>query len=203
MTPLLDRLIEQFKKFPGIGPRQARRFVYYLLRQPPALAQGLALDLQLLGKEIAECALCHRYFPRREGTAICRLCADTTREAALLMILEKDEDLEVVEKSGVYHGHYFVLGGLIPLLDNKPAEAIKFTQLEARFKNQPEIKEVILALAATAEGDYTTGWLKRQLAAKLGGRDLKISILGRGLSSGSELEYADSDTLKNALANRG
>src|SRR4051812_46368634 len=112
MSPI-DRLTALFEKFPGIGPRQARRFVQYLLVSSPTLRQEIADQIKVLGTSTAQCKKCYRWYTK-EGTGNeCPICADTHRDRSLLFIVEKDADIDNVERSG-YKGLYFVLGGAIP-----------------------------------------------------------------------------------------
>src|SRR5690606_40201871 len=110
----------------------------------------------------------------------------------------RDIDMEAVEKSGSYGGYYFVLGGAIPVLDKEPERRIRIKELEKRLQNNPDIKEVILAMNANQEGENTAEFIKERFK----GSNFSFSTLGRGLSTGAELEYADPDTLRNALKNR-
>lgn len=203
---IIQQLTESFMRFPGIGPRQARRFVYYLLHAPPSITSQLLSQIQSLQRETSQCASCYRYFPNRERAAakLCTICADPSRDTSLLMLVEKDTDLENVEKSDTYNGHFFVLGGLVKILDKAPSLSIRQRELskalEERAKNG--LQEVIAALSANQEGDSTVEYLKSALAPLLNKHNLRLSTLGRGLSTGVELEYSDADTIKNALKNR-
>ncbi len=197
----IDKLAELFKSFPGIGPRQARRFVYYLLSRNGGYSEELTRAIQNLKKEIIQCDRCQRYFvhpeqSRRVGT--CRICSDETRDNSLLMVVPRDVDLEAVEKSDSYTGYYFVLGGAIPLLDKEPEKRIRLRELEARIKGDTNIKEVILAMNVNLDGEHTGEFIKEKFKSL----PLTFSALGRGLSTGAELEYADPETLKSALKNR-
>jgi len=200
-----DSLSELFRQFPGIGPRQAKRFVYFLLSQEPTFVAKLAELASALKDEIRQCKECFRYFQRRNGAALCPICADQNRTGSVLMVVAKDTDLESLEKSGVYDGRYFVLGGTIPLLEAKSADRIRTKELMARIgagAQSGELKEVILALSANTEGEFTADELRKILSPLIEGKNIRISTLGRGLSTGSELEYADKETLKSALQNR-
>lgn len=117
------------------------------------------------------------------------------------MVVEKDVDIEGVEASGAYKGKYFVLGGLMPLIPKKNAPTVRAKELEARIQKNG-INEVIFALSTTPEGDYTARELTQIFKTLPRGESLKVSILGRGLSVGAEIEYADAETLRNALQNR-
>lgn len=201
----LDKLVDIFRQFPGIGPRQAKRFVYFLLSREPALIDELARLAGVLKQEIVQCKECYRFFHKRGTSSTCAICADSNRTSSELMIVAKDTDLEALEKSGVYDGRYFVLGGTLPLLEAKSRDVVRISELKTRVATlvrQGVLKEVILALSLNTEGEYTGDELRKLLTPILDGKDAKISTLGRGLSTGSELEYADKETLKSALKNR-
>ena len=195
MSPI-DRLAALFEKFPGIGPRQARRFVQYLLVAPPSLRQDMAEQIRNLGAQTAQCKKCFRWFTKENQSASCPICSDTHRDTTLLFVVEKDADIDNVERSN-YKGLYFVLGGTIPLAAEEPEKHIRVRELEKRIKEN-NLSEIILGLSATTEGDHTRGILQE----KLRDSGTKLSSLGRGLSTGSELEYADPDTIAQALGNR-
>ncbi|MBI1974374.1 MAG: recombination protein RecR [Candidatus Zambryskibacteria bacterium] len=195
----IDKLAELFGKFPGIGPRQARRFVYFLLSRSGNYTSELIGAIQNIKKEIVQCSECMRFYAKNgHAGKICNICLDDTRDNSMLMIVPRDIDMEAVEKSGSYRGYYFVLGGVVPILEKEPEKRIRITNLEARIKKDKHIKEVILAMNANIEGENTTEYLKD----KLKNFKLQTSVLGRGLSTGAELEYADPETLKNAFQNR-
>ena len=195
----IDRLAELFSKFPGIGPRQARRFVYYLLSRNPSYSEELIRGIQNLKSEIMQCSSCMRFFAKsKHQEKICLTCSDTTRDNAMLMIVPRDADFEAVEKSGSYKGHYFVLGGVVPILEKEPERKIRLKELDARIGTDPNIKEVILAMNANNDGENTADFLRERYA----GKTFVFSTLGRGLSTGAELEYADPETLKNAFLHR-
>ena len=194
MSPI-DKLSQLFEKFPGIGPRQARRFVQYLLIIPSGLRQEFAEAVRALGTQTAQCKKCYRWYNKEGKGAECPVCADTHREQSLLFVVEKDADIDNVERSN-YKGLYFVLGGIIPLAAEEPEKHIRLRELLKRAQSDKP-SEIILGLSATTEGDHT----REILQEKLRGLS-KISSLGRGLSTGSELEYADPDTIQQALSSR-
>ncbi len=204
----ISRLTEYFREFPGIGPRQAKRFVYFLLTRNHRFIEELTSALLDLQKQIAQCQDCKRYFPlgKIERTR-CTICSDKNRDGTLLMVVEKDVDLETVEKSKVYNGFYFVLGGSLPILEKVPQDKIRANELLTLVNqkiagNNPKLKEIILAISATTEGENTLDYLNGFLGPIALMNDIKISMLGRGLATGTELEYSDTDTIKNALKNR-
>jgi len=197
MNPV-DKLTVLFERFPGIGPKQARRFVQYLLASPASGRSELSALIKDLGSQTSQCKKCFRYFVGKGGE--CDICSNAAREHGLLFVVEKDADLEQVERSG-FKGLYFVLGGTIPLGGDIPAY-VRVPQLLRRV-GENNLQEIILGLSATSEGDHTRELLQekiRQLAER--GSGIKISSLGRGLSTGSELEYADPDTIASALNSR-
>lgn len=204
MNPI-DKLTAQFEKFPGIGPRQARRFVQYLLGSSQLSRSDLAEQIKSLGSFTMQCSKCFRWFVRRNATdKTCDICADSNRDKSLLFVVEKDADIENVERSG-FKGLYFVLGGTIPLAEEYPEKFVRTRELTTRVEYDAVsniLKELILGLSATTEGDHTRLILQEKLIPMSEKSGFKISSLGRGLSTGSELEYADPDTISEALGNR-
>ena len=202
----IQQLTEIFGKFPGIGPRQAKRFVYYLLARNGPFLDEFARLLHELRGAVARCAECCRFFvKRRLPSSLCPTCADTGREANTLIVVEKEVDFETIEKSSAYRGRYFILGGTLPPLEKEPDKRIRARELETIVKARIEdntLKEIIFALSATPEGDHTRHFLEARLRPLVEAKPVKLSTLGRGLSTGLELEYSDAETLKNALANR-
>ncbi len=199
----IDKLAELFGKFPGIGPRQARRFVYFILSRNGDYSGELTKAIQNLKKEIIQCKKCMRFFvylERSRGVKVCPVCADDSRDSSMLMLVPRDIDMEAVEKSGSYSGYYFILGGAIPILEKEPEKKVRSEKLEIRVREGIEkgLKEIIIAMNANQDGENTVEYLKTKLA----NFKLQTSVLGRGLSTGTELEYADPETLKNALLNR-
>jgi recombination protein RecR len=195
----IDKLSEIFARFPGIGPRQAKRFVYFLLSRNGDYSGELVRAVQSLKKEIIQCQECMRFFAKNgQISNICTICLDDTRDDSMLMVVPRDIDFEAVEKSGGYNGYYFILGGVVPILDKEPEKRIRIKELEAKIKKAKNIKEIILAMNANLDGENTAEYLKE----KCQGQSLTISMLGRGLSTGAELEYADPETLKNAFLHR-
>lgn len=194
----IDELASAFSRLPGIGPRQAKRFVYHLLATPLAERVNLADLITSLGAHVHQCPDCLRFYNGSKSN-VCGYCEDRRRDDAMLMLVEKDQDLIAVERAGTYKGRYFVLGGVLTLTGKGAIREKELIQvLEKRIKNG--LKEVVLALSATSEGEHTADHIRIMLAPY---RDLiKTSILGRGLATGSELEYSDSETLRAALAGR-
>jgi len=201
----IGKLVEIFSRLPGVGPKQAKRFVYHLLAQSQGSLDHLARLVSELKHNIHQCERCTRFFTASEKTsALCDLCGNQTRDNGTLMIVEKDIDLNNINQLEVYNGQYAVLGNLIPILEPAPEQRIRqralLNNIDFRVKNH-QLKEIIIAISATREGDNTVDYLKK-LCRPYEEKGVKISILGRGLSSGTEIEYTDFDTIKNALINR-
>lgn len=198
MSDRIEELASAFTRFPGIGPRQAKRFVYYLLSAAPAERARMA-DLVLnLNKDIHQCTMCMR-FSETNNQELCRYCADNTRDNGLLMVVEKDQDLQAVERAGAFKGRYFILGGVLTLSGKGTIrERDLIRVVEAR--STTGLTEIVLALSATSEGEHTADRVREILSPLRG--SIALTELGRGLSTGAELEYADSTTLSAALRNR-
>ena len=202
----LHRLEELFAKFPGIGPRQAKRFVYYLLRHNHKFLNDISENILDLKKTIGSCSVCFQFFQKKStAQTLCSICADSHRDQEELMIVSHDVDLEHVEKSGIYRGNYFVLGGIVPILAPEPEKMIRGRELLTLLKNRAEegtLKEIIIAMNITPEGENTEQYLSGKLSEICEKHSIKISHLGRGISTGTEIEYSDTETIKNALKNR-
>lgn len=206
----IEKLTDIFRKFPGIGPRQARRFVYFLLTQSPGNINELTTLIKQLGQSIAVCTSCYRYFPlneRKVSNELCSICNNQERDRSLLMIVSRDIDLQAMEKSRAYDGVYFVLGGTVPILDDAPQNRIRQVELEqlvsARANDtETPLKEVIIATSVNPEGEHTALYISTLLKEITEAKNIKVSTLGRGLSTGTEIEYSDADTIKSALENR-
>lgn len=194
----IEELARAFARLPGIGPRQARRFVYFLLATSAEERSTLANLISTLSAQVHQCSECCRFF---NGSAprLCPYCADPRRDHTQLLLIEKDQDLAAIERAGTYHGRYFVLGGVLTLTGKG---AIREKELKKTLEKRlaEGLGEIVFALSATSEGEHTADYV-RQLLAPYRDR-VKFSVLGRGLATGSELEYSDAETLRAALARR-
>ncbi|MFM2357701.1 MAG: recombination protein RecR, recombination protein RecR [Candidatus Parcubacteria bacterium] len=204
MNPL-DKLTELFKEFPGIGPRQARRFSYFLLARNNGFVQDLVEAVKKLRQDIRVCSSCFRFFSLGDTTeSKCVVCRNPNRDTTSLMIVSRDNDVDHMEKTGLFNGLYFVLGGSLPILEKEPEKRIRIKELlqKVESKTSTQFSEIILALDLNPEGEHTEIFLKKMLDPLSQSAKFKISTLGRGLSTGTEIEYSDAETLKNALKNR-
>ncbi len=192
----IQRLIALFERFPGIGPRQAERFVQFLLRSSPSVRLELVDTIRSLAQSVKQCSSCMRYAGETGPT--CSLCADPTREDTKLAIVASDTDVIALERSGSYRGRYFVLGGTISLA-SELLTGLRMKELLTHIDTN-SLLEVILAFPANPEGDATATRVREEIMTL--GKSIHITTLGRGLSTGSELEYADPETIKHAVINR-
>lgn len=197
----IERLAAAFAEFPGVGPRQARRMVFWLLRKQKGFAEELAKLLPVVAAGVRPCPSCFRFSEAPAGSA-CRICANADRDPSSLLVVCRDQDLEGVERAGVYRGRYFVLGGSAPVLEKNPERLIRLEELVRRLERDAAVREVVIATNATADGDYTAKIVREWLEPIAAPRGLKLTLLGRGLSTGAELEYADPDTVRAAITGR-
>jgi recombination protein RecR len=191
----IQKLIEIFSKFPTVGQRTATRFVFYLIKRDKKEIEELSRAILDLKEKIKFCKNCFKPF-EGEGE-ICEICRDKTRDKSLLCIVEKETDLEAIEKTKKYKGIYFILGGPVSAIKKEELRKLRMNELEERVKDKG-IKEIIIATNPTTEGEAIALYLERKL--KNSGK--KITRLGRGLPTGGELEYADEETLSSALESR-
>ncbi len=201
----IQRLIELFREFPGIGPRQAKRFVYFLLHRNAGYSTELARLIADIKREVQTCDSCFRFFPHDASQSrTCPTCRDTHRDAHTLMLVSHDVDFENIEKTHSYAGYYFILGGSIPILEKNPGSRIREKELidQIELRHPKGLREIIIALNYNPEGEHTLTYLQNLLRPLSDKHGMKISTLGRGLSTGTELEYSDTETIKNALKNR-
>jgi recombination protein RecR len=206
MNNSIQRLSDLLSELPGIGPRQSKRIVYFLLTRRREFLNELSDLIRSINDRIAECVSCHRFFQKDTAhNELCSICRDPHRDPSLLMIVSRDTDLDTMEKTRAYQGLYFVLGGTVPILEKEPNKKIREHELVQTIEKrgvEGTLKEVIFALNANPEGENTEEYLVRRIQPHKEKYLLICSALGRGLSTGSELEYADKDTLQNALRNR-
>jgi len=209
-TSTIQKLIKEFSKFPTVGPRTAARFVFYLLNLPKEEVLNLLKSIQELKAQVRLCSFCFNPYEGREP--LCAICQNATRDRSLLCVVEKEVDLDSIEKTKKYKGLYFILGGTVSTLKKEDIEKLRIEELKERILSPKksglgaDFKEIIIAVNPTTEGEATALYLERHLKTLKSGGELaepiKITRLGRGLPVGGELEYADEETLSSALESR-
>lgn len=192
-SQLLEKAVCEFSKLPGIGRKTALRLVLDLLRRTEDEVDGFATAVTRLRKEVKHCKVCHNI----SDTDVCPICSDRRRDSTSICVVENIRDVMAVENTQQYNGLYHVLGGIISPMDGVGASDIEIDSLVERVA-AGGVKEVILALSSTMEGDTTNFYISRKLA----GYDVVISVIARGISVGDELEYTDEVTLGRAILNR-
>ncbi|GAB4540611.1 MAG: recombination mediator RecR [Anaerolineae bacterium] len=188
------RLIDEFSRLPGIGPKTASRLVFYLLRAPEEQAQSLADALRELRERITFCSVC---FNITESDP-CVVCTDEGRDRSVICVVEEPLDVIAIERTRDYHGLYHVLHGTIAPVEGIGPDELRIAELLSRLKLSPPVREVIIATNPNMEGEATAMYIARQLE----GSDVRVTRLARGLPVGGDLEYADEVTLSRALAGR-
>lgn len=194
----VQNLVEAFERLPGIGPKTAQRLTYYLLHVPQTELDRFADALSSLKKDTVECATCHNI----SETDPCDICADSNRDQRLICVVEQPLDVLALEAGNGYRGVYHVLHGIIDPLHNIGPEEIKIAELLRRVEEQESgrVKEIILALNPTMEGEATCLYLKKQIENSKS--MVKISRLAHGLPVGADIQYADDQTLTHAMEGR-
>lgn len=202
----LDKLVAYFENFPGVGVRQARRFAFHILTLNKNSVKEMAELITSLSDTVTECKSCHRYFSElNHSSFLCRICGDQNRDKQKLLVVARDSDIQSIERSGLYEGLYFVLGGTVPLLsdlDNSKILRGHILKSLLAERTKEGLNEVILGFAVNPDGENTARYIENMITKSEDLSDIKITHLGRGLSTGSELEYADPETIKNALKSR-
>ena len=194
----LQQLQKFFEKFPGIGPRQASRFVFFLSKQPKEYIESFIESLQSMSAEVNLCGNCN--LPGLKKNNLCAICSDSRRDKKTIYVVEKEGDALNLEKTNIHNGVYFVLGKNISPVEKTQSAKEQVKNLVKKLKRETN-PEVILALNNTREGNFTAMYIK-EMFKENELNNVTLTSLGRGLSTGSELEYADEETLRNALKNR-
>ena len=202
-----DKLVAYFEKFPGVGIRQAKRFAFHVLSLKHEQVEELSKLVTSLSHTVVECIDCHRFFSPANNPSVrsCVICSGVNRDHQKLLIVATDGDIQAIERSNIYDGLYFVLGGTVPLIHSKDVnQRIRSGALKAIVakRTEHEILEIILGFAVNPDGENTGRYVESILRDLITSGKVKLSHLGRGLSTGSELEYADPETIKSALRNR-
>ena len=192
-STLLERAVKEFTKLPGIGRKTATRLVLHLLRKSEEEVENFSNALTTLRRDAKYCKECHSI----SDTDICPICANPLRDHSLICVVENIQDVMAVENTMQYRGVYHVLGGVISPMDGISPSSLNIDSLIKRVA-EGEVKEVILALSSTMEGDTTNFYIYRKLQQS----GIKLSVIARGISIGDELEYADEVTLGSSIVNR-
>jgi recombination protein RecR len=192
-SSLIENAVNELSKFPGIGKKSALRMVLYLLKQEEAAVTKMGEAIIKLRKEIRFCERCHNV----SDLALCNICSNPKRDPQLVCVVEDLRDVMAIENTNQFSGNYHVLGGLINPIQGVGPDQLQIDSLLNRIK-ELEVKEIILALSATLEGDTTAFYLSK----KLNPLGVNISAISRGIAIGGELEYADEITLGRSIANR-
>lgn len=190
----ISNLVAAFSRLPGVGPKTALRYVFYLLQQPKTDLEIMAKSLMMLGEKIKICTECYTYTERET----CDICLDLKRATNVLCVVEESRDISTIEATNVYPGKYHVLGGCLNPIEGMTPEFLRLRELSDKIKSSKEIKEVILALSPTVQGETTIIYLTKILSP-LG---VTITRLARGLPVGATLEFADEVTLGDAIKQR-
>ncbi len=188
-----ENLINEFKKLPGIGPKSARRIVFFLLKLPHSDILKLSRSIIEMKEKVRFCSQCYGL----SEEDVCHICRDESRDRKKICIVEEASDVDIIEKTGEYRGLYHVLGGLLSPIENIGPEEIRIPGLLERVKSYG-VEEVMIALNPTIEGESTAAYLKKILMP-LG---IKVTRLASGLPVGGNLEYADEVTIGRAIADR-
>lgn len=192
-SQLLERAVQEFSKLPGVGRKTALRLVLHLLRQEDQEVQAFVEAVSRLKHDVCYCKTCHNISDAER----CPICADPRRDATTVCVVENIQDVMAVENTQQYQGLYHVLGGVISPMDGIGPSDLEIDSLVKRVE-EGGVREVILALSPTMEGDTTNFYIFRKLAPY----DVSISIIARGVSVGNELEYTDEVTLGRSIVNR-
>ena len=193
-SELLEKSVQEFSKLPGIGRKTALRLVLNLLRREEDEVLQFTETIARMRQEVKHCSVCHNI----SDSDVCPICSDPRRDATTICVVENIQDVMAVENTQQYQGLYHVLGGVISPMDGVGPADLEIDSLVERVR-QGGVKEVILALSATMEGDTTNFYIFRKLAPYT---EVKLTIIARGISVGDELEYTDEVTLGRSILNR-
>lgn len=190
---LLENAVNEFANLPGVGKKTALRLALYLLRRDSEFTESFAKALTEFRNDIKYCKVCHNIC----DDEVCPLCLDPLRDSTLLCVVENVKEVMAIENTGQFRGLYHVLGGIISPMEGVGPAELEIESLVERVKSG-QVREIILALSTTMEGDTTNFYIFRRLA----GLDVKITVIARGVSIGDEIEYADEITLGRSILNR-
>ncbi|MBF1640847.1 recombination mediator RecR [Prevotella sp.] len=192
-SQLLERAVEAFSQLPGVGRKTALRLVLHLLRQSTEDVDSFADAVIRVKHDVKYCKVCHNI----SDNEVCSICSNPRRDASVVCVVENIQDVMAIENTQQFHGLYHVLGGIISPMDGIGPHDLEIESLVERVE-EGTVKEIILALASTMEGDTTNFYISR----KLKDTGVKLSVIARGISVGDELEYTDEVTLGRSILNR-
>ena len=192
-SQLLERAVEAFSQLPGVGRKTALRLVLHLLRQSTEDVDSFADAVIRVKHDVKYCKVCHNI----SDNEVCSICSDPRRDGSVVCVVENIQDVMAIENTQQFHGLYHVLGGIISPMDGIGPHDLEIESLVERVE-EGTVKEIVLALASTMEGDTTNFYISR----KLKDADVKLSVIARGISVGDELEYTDEVTLGRSILNR-
>ena len=193
-SELFEKAVDEFAKLPGIGRKTATRLVLHMLRLDTGAVDNFGQSITDLRHNVKYCKICHNI----SDTDVCSICANTSRDKSTICVVENIQDVMAIESTTLYHGLYHVLGGVISPMDGIGPNDLEIESLIDRIAEN-DVNEVIFALSSTMEGDTTNFFISRKLAVF---KDLKVSILARGMSINDELQYTDEVTLGRSIINR-
>ena len=192
-STLLEHAVNELASLPGIGRKTALRLALYMLRRDPSYTERFSAALLTLRREVKYCKVCHNLCDEE----VCSICANPTRDHSLVCVVENIKEVMAIENTGQFRGVYHILGGIISPMEGIGPNDLEIESLVKRVA-EGEVKEVILALSTTMEGDTTNFFLYRKLSP-LG---VRISVIARGVAIGDEIEYADEVTLGRSIVDR-
>lgn len=192
-SALLENAVNELSSLPGVGRKTALRLALHMLRRDISYTEGFASALVALRKEVKYCKVCHNICDEE----ICSICAEQSRDHSIICVVENIKEVMAIENTGQFRGVYHVLGGIISPMDGIGPGDLQIDSLVERVATG-EVKEIVLALSTTMEGDTTNFFIYRKLASY----GVKISVIARGVSIGDEIEYADEITLGRSILNR-
>ena len=192
-SKIVEQAVDAFAQLPGVGKKTALRYVLHVIKQDKQQAEQLGKLIAQLKTDLKFCTRCHNIAEQH----ICHICANPAREESMVCVVQDYRDVMAIENTGLYRGHYHVLGGLISPLEGITPSNLNIDTLVHKLQEN-KIKEVILALNATMEGETTSFYIFRKVAPF----DVKLSAIARGIAVGDELEYADEVTLGRSITNR-
>ena len=192
-SKIIEQAVDAFAQLPGVGKKTALRFVLQVIKQDKQQADTLSRLILQLKTDLKFCEKCHNI----SEYTVCEICSNPSRDASIICVVQDYRDILAIENTGLYKGHYHVLGGLISPLEGITPSSLNIESLVGKLSNN-SVHEIILALNATMEGETTSFYIFRKIAPY----NIKLSAIARGIAVGDELEYADEVTLGRSITNR-